>query len=219
MSTARRVHTLPIVLGCLVAAALPTLPGPRSLAAQEPTDSVRTELARLRVRIDSLEALVQRLQAEGRQGEAAERQEEAGDALARLRAAARAAVGQEAPRDTTAGPEPVQFTGRQRNLSALNPEISVTVDFLGHLNTDDTHEDNFLPREFEFSFQSALDPFSRAKIFASRHSPGPELVPFAREGEEEGGGLEIEEGYAEWVGLPGSLSLKLGKFFQRFGTL
>lgn len=181
---------------------------------QETQDSARAEMERLKARLDSLEVLISRLQPEART-------EDTGDAIGRLRAAAEAAAGL-AQTDTTAGGDSdVQFTGRQRNLQALNPEISVSVDFLGHLNTDDAREDNFIPREFEFSFQSALDPFSRAKIFASHHSHGPEIVPFGseEEEEEEGGGVEIEEGYAEWIGLPGSLSLKLGKFFQRFGTL
>ena len=67
------------------------------------------------------------------------------------------------------------------------------------------------------------DPFSRAKIFVSRHAVGPEIVPFAEAGheheEEHGSGFDLEEGYVEWVGLPGSLALKVGKFQQRFGTL
>jgi hypothetical protein len=37
--------------------------------------------------------------------------------------------------------------------------------------------------------------------------------------EENGGGFEVEEGYLEWVGLPGGLALKVGRFQQRFGTL
>jgi hypothetical protein len=170
----------------------------------------------LRARIDTLEALVRQLQAEGRT-------EEAGDALGRLRAAAADAARQGARPDTAAGGREAEFAGRQRNLQALNPEISVNVDVLGHLNTDDTHEDNFVPREFEFSFQSALDPYARAKVFVSHHAAGPETVPFEggeeEEGEEHGDEIAVEEGYAEWIGLPGGLSLKLGKFFQRFGTL
>jgi hypothetical protein len=208
-------HRVILVLGSFATAWLACSLWLTPLEAQELPDSVRIQLQRLQARIDSLEAQVRALQGQGRE-------EEAEDALARLRAAAQAAARQGAPRDTTEGGQEVQFAGRQRNLQALNPEISVSVDFLGHLNTDDAGEDNFVPREFEFSFQSALDPFSRAKIFVSRHSHGPEIVPFEEEGEgeeEHGGDLEVEEGYAEWVGLPGSLSLKLGKFFQRFGTL
>ena len=193
------------------------------LSAQEPQDSIRLELERLRARLDSLEALVLRLQQAGAE-------EAAGDALAELRAAA-AEAARAGGRVATPAGEETQFQGRQRSLQRLNPEISVNVDMLGHLNTDDVDADNFVAREFEFSFQSALDPFSRAKIFATHHESGPELAPFEgghepggeeNSGEahaEEGGGFEIEEGYVEWVGLPGSVSLKLGKFFQRFGAL
>jgi hypothetical protein len=71
--------------------------------------------------------------------------------------------------------------------------------------------------------QSALDPFSRAKIFISRHALGPEIVPFAvaghEEEEEHDSGFDLEEGYVEWVGLPAGLRLKVGKFQQGFGTL
>lgn len=212
-----------ITLGYLaVAGTGPGFPGSSPLDAQEPADSVRIQLQRLQARIDSLEVLVRQLQAQGRE-------EAAGDALARLQAAARQAAEREAPPDTA---EDVQFAGRQRNLRALNPEISVNVDFFGHLNTDDANDDNFVPREFEFSFQTALDPFSRAKIYVTHHAEGPELAPFEgahahqggadEEGVEEeghGGEVAIEEGYAEWVGLPGGFSLKAGRFFQRFGTL
>jgi hypothetical protein len=49
-------------------------------------------------------------------------------------------------------------------------------------------------------------------------------VPFAEAGHEHeeadaGGGFEVEEGYVEWVGLPGGVGLKVGRFQQRFGTL
>ncbi|MEX2610663.1 MAG: hypothetical protein WEA24_12000 [Gemmatimonadota bacterium] len=185
------------------------------LAAQETPDSVRVEMARLRARLDSLEILVRRLQAEGREPEAQ-------DALARLREAAAAAAGS-ARADSAAGADaaaPVSAS-RQRSLQALNPEISINADILGHLDPDNANGNNFIPREFEFSFQSALDPYSRAKIFLAHHTHGPELVAFPEEegGEEEEGGLEIEEGYVEWVGLPAGVGLKLGKFFQRFGAL
>jgi hypothetical protein len=186
-------------------------------AQQQPPDSVAAELARLRARLDSLEALVRELRAAGQE-------EEAGDALSALRAAAQEAAGEGGPRPDTAT-DRQEFVGRQRSLQSLNPEISVTADALGHLDTDDVDRENFVPREFEISFQSSLDPYSRAKVFASVHNPGPELMPF--EGAEEDGeahahdGPEVgvEEGYVEWVGLPGSINVKLGRFFQQFGQL
>jgi len=63
--------------------------------------------------------------------------------------------------------------------------------------------DNFVAREFELGFQSALDPYSHTKIF----------IAF------ENGSVGVEEGYAYWIGLPGHLRLDLGKYRQQFGEL
>ena len=183
-------------------------------AAQEPTDSLRAEVVRLAAQVDSLSRDVARLGETGQQSEA-------DDALTRLRAAAAAAGGQPS---TATGSEDQEFVGRQRSLQALNPEISVNASLFGHLNKDDVKEANFFPREFEVAIISNLDPFSRAKIFFSHRGAGAEIAPFKGAGDagasEEGeGGFEVEEGYVEWVGLPGGLSLKLGKFFQQFGQL
>jgi hypothetical protein len=214
-------RVLLIAATVLYAAAQPGL-----LSAQEPTtaqvDSLRRELARVLARLDSLEAVIAR---------AVPAAVEQHDALARLRAAAEAAAA--AARDSAqAEPEAEtgQFVSRQRSLQALNPEISLNADLFGRLGKDDPGEQNFIPREFELSFQSSLDPFSRAKIFISRHVEGAEIVPFGEHahgegeeegtgGEEEGGEISVEEGYAQWVNLPGGFSLKLGRFFQQFGNL
>jgi hypothetical protein len=67
----------------------------------------------------------------------------------------------------------------------------------------DARED-FDGREFELDLQSALDPFSRTR-WTLAFSP------------EEG--VEIEEGWILYSGLPGGLELKAGKFRQRFGPL
>ena len=188
-------------------------------AAQEPTDSLRDEVARLAALVDSLSREVARL---GENGE----ESGAEDALARLRAAAAAAAGERPAGEESEDPE---FVGRQRSLQALNPEISVNADLFGHINKDDVEEQNFFPREFEVSIISNLDPFSRAKVFFSHHGAGAEIAPFEEAHSEEAhdeetaehgeGGFEVEEGYVEWVGLPGGLSLKMGKFFQQFGQL
>ena len=50
-------------------------------------------------------------------------------------------------------------------------------------------------REFEFAFQSALDPYSSTKIFLAASDEG----------------VEIEEGYIYYTGLPGRLRLDLGQ--------
>lgn len=190
--------------------------GSQDLRAQEPiptaADSLRAEMARLRAELDSLKAVLERTP--NAAASVTTREQE----LARLRAAAAAAAGA-GPADTAT--EPQEFAGRQRSLQALNPEISISADLFGAVQEGSTNRENFIPREFEFAFQSALDPYSRAKIFAGIETPGAEIEPFAEEGEEEeeAGGLGIEEGYVEWVNLPGGFSAKMGKFYQQFGQL
>jgi hypothetical protein len=189
--------------------------------AQEPVrtdslavDSLRVEIVRLRATMDSLVALVREL-------EAAPAAEE--DPIERLRAAAEAAArAEEPPADE---PEDPDFVGRQRSLQALNPEISVTGDILAMLAEGEAHQSNFSAREFEFAFQSALDPYSRASVFIGHHRHGANaLDPFgedADEGEEEhgeGGVTEVEEGYVEWVNVPGGFGFTVGKFRQRLGS-
>ena len=183
--------------------------------AQEPVDSLRAEVTRLATLVDSLSQEVARLTQAGEE-------EEAEKALAELRAAAQAAA---AAGSSSGQPDEQEFVGRQRSLQALNPEISVNADVFGYVNKDDTGEDNFFFREVEISIISNLDPFSRAKIFLSRHFEGGDLSPFGVEGPEDGHedehseGFALEEGYVEWVGLPSGLTVKLGKFSQQFGQL
>lgn len=193
--------------GSAVAILLALVATPVAVRAQVPSDSIAAELSRLRTRVDSLTLQLSRLSA-GAEPQPAE------DPLAALRAAAQAAAGGPPQAEPS---EPPQFEGRQRSLQALNPEISVTADMFGHVDQDDAHQDNFFAREFEVSFISNLDPYSRAKIFLSRESPGGNLVPFPLAEEEEAASFAVEEGYIEWVGLPAGLSLKLGKFQQQFG--
>lgn len=147
-------------------------------------DSLRAEVRALRARIDSMQ----------RPDTAT-----AGDtsALAQLRARAHAAAEQSAPADT--GP-PVAGA---RNLSQLNPEISVTGDLRAALQTDGPQRQTFEPREFELSFQSALDPYSHTKIFAAMAESG----------------LDVEEAYFYYTHLPGRLRLDVGKTRQQLGEL
>ncbi len=196
----------------VVALAAPT-------ASQVPTraDSLERELARLRAQVDSLQRLLEELVRERRDTT------RAADALAQLRAAAQQAAAQvEAPVDTTA-----QQPSRTRNLSLLNPEVSVTGDVVTQFTSSQDARDRggVTPREFEFSFQAPLDPYTRTKIFASYHEDVPIMGhPEMHSGEgEEGteehghGGFEIEEAYVYWVGLPGAIGLKAGKFRQEVG--
>jgi hypothetical protein len=180
----------------LLAALLAAAVAGSARAQESRADSLEVELRRLRARMDSLERVVARLLPAQRDTAGAV------DELAALRAAARAAAGT----DTTASrPDSVAAPAQDRsgNLNRLNPEISVNADVRLQLDPDAPTEDNFDVREFEFSFQSALDPYAKTKIFLSA-------------GEE---GIEVEEGYAYWTGLPGGLRLDLGRFRQQVGEL
>ncbi len=168
---------------------------PRGASAQERqerADSLEAKIRELQGRLDSLQQTVERLIAEGKDTT------EAVDELAALRAAARAIV-HEQPRDTA----PEQFVMRSRNLNRLNPEISVTGDVRLRANRPGPQRDNVDVREFSFSFQSALDPYSHTKVFAS----------FGK------GHAEIEEAYVYWTSLPGGLRLDVGRFRQQAGEL
>ncbi len=186
-------------------------------------DSLLQRVQELEARLDSVSALLSRLREEG-VGEDIT----GDDDVSRLRAAARAAAdeaGQGEDADTAG-----RGGSRTRDLSLLNPEISITGDVVGNWArpADGSSDGGFTPREFEFSFQAPLDPYTRTKIFVTRHEDfeiagleealegsRPEVL-----GEEEHheAGFEIEEGYLYWVGLPGGLGAKLGKFRQEIGN-
>lgn len=125
--------------------------------------------------------------------------DEATDALAALRAAARARIAAAPPQDTATGPSVL----KSRNLNDFNPEISVNGDirFVGH--SPGPQRNNVDLREFTVEFQAPLDPFSNAKL------------SFAM-GEE---GFSLEEAYGYWTGLPGGLRVDAGRFRQKMGEL
>ena len=165
------------------------------------TDSLAATLERLDRRVAALRA------SRCTGGAPAEAPDSARD-LAALRAAAAAAAGQAAPSDTTETSDTVPSAekappqaARPRSGNLLNPEISATGDV--RLVGEEGERGDAVAREFEFSFQSALDPYSSTKIFVAA--------------EEEG--VSIEEGYIYWTGLPGRLRLDLGKFRQQVGDL
>ena len=180
-------------------------------------DSLRAEIELLRAQFDSLGAVV----AGGSVGPEVTDHDVTTDALARLRAAARAAAGNATAPDTFAQAQGAQeFVGRARSLQALNPEISLNGDVYASIQSETPRSENFIPREFEVSFISALDPFTRAKVFLSAEEEGGRIKVFPDGGEEgEEGGVAVEEGYIEWIALPGGFGIKVGRFFQQFGQL
>lgn len=177
----------------------------------QPADTLKAEIERLKARLDSLERVLERLTRRGSDTTPVVNE------LAALRDAARRAAGEGAAgADTTTGQG-----SRTRNLQILNPEISVTGDVVGSFAAPagTANEHRAIPREFEFSFQSALDPYTRTKIFVTREEELA-IAGTTADGsaaEEEHGGFAIEEGYLYWVGLPGALGLKAGKFRQDIG--
>jgi hypothetical protein len=177
--------------------------------AQEPTrtDSLEAQVRRLRARLDSLQRVLEELIRRGRDTTAAV------DELARLRSAARAAAGEAGAPDTT------NQASQTRDLSILNPEVSVSGDVIGSYLAPNGAPGSVdaIPREFEFSFQAAVDAHTRTKIFVS-HEEEFTIAGFPESAEEgESSVVEIEEGYLYWVGLPAALGLKVGKFRQEIG--
>ncbi len=111
------------------------------------------------------------------------------------------------------------FRGGQRQLQALNPNISMTGDFFGSVSSgksdvivndgDFTDGRNmFYMREAEFHIIAPLDPFTRGKFFLG--IPGVGEYPLS---------FMIGEAYMEWLNLPANMNLKIGLFNTQFGIL
>ena len=164
------------------------------LAAQTPADSA---LRRQQKTTDSLAAVLRALQAriDSLLAARAGGDSSGGDELAALRAAAGAAAA-----DSSANARPQQARLGQ---NALNPEISVTGDLRVNAFHPGPQTNNFTAKEFEFGFQSALDPYTTAKITMSVGDAG----------------ASVEEGYIYFTALPGHLRLDLGRFRQQMGEL
>lgn len=186
-------------------------------------DSLRDRIRSMEARLDSVTAEIQRLRAVGTPEVAPGEADEEEDELAALRAAAQETAGRTS-RDTSE-----RGGSRTRNLAELNPEISLTGDFVGSLASSDEEGEaggvTAVPREFELSIQSALDPYTRMKFFLAHHEDlfvaglgeaGDHGHGHGGE-EEPAGGFEVEEGYLYWVGLPAGVGLKAGRFRQQIG--
>lgn len=176
------------------------VPSPAPAQTGDPVVELRQEIETLKqtyeARIAELERRLAELEASPQTAEPAAPTQD--DELAALRAAAAEAAAPTATPPTA----PDVAVGSERNLNRLNPEISITGDAVGFATNVD--REDFDAREFELNFQSALDPYSLTKWTLS-FSP------------EEG--LDIEEAYVSYTGLPGGLTLTGGKFRQTFGAL
>jgi hypothetical protein len=184
------------------AVALPARPGKAS-----PLDTLALAVEQLRDRVERAVAARCAPAAAGRPAPA----DTGKDELAAIRAAAAAAAGGApaggAPDTTGARPAPpaapAAAPSGPRGQNLLNPEISATGDIRLNAQDQGPQRNNAVAREFEFAFQSDLDPYSKTKIFLTF------------EQEEVG----VEEGYIYWTGLPGHIRLDVGKFRQQVGDL
>jgi hypothetical protein len=180
----------------------------------------KDELSQVRAAVEQLRQEYQKkiaeLEAKIAALEAAKMQAEMQSELEKLLKEAEAMAEQEQEKRKI--PETKVFTGGQRQQQSLNPNISVTGDFIGHFSSldaeehtegDDHHHGRLSGREFtlreaEFHIISNLDPYTRAKFFLG--IPGL-------------GSLHIGEAYMEWLSLPLNMGLKIGKFRTQFGVL
>jgi len=102
-------------------------------------------------------------------------------------------------------PEETTFKSGSLGLQSLNPEISVTGDFLYSNRQDTTSEKNndFNFRNLGVHIQSWLDPYTHFKSAIEFH-------------EDE---TELGEAYATLYNLSDDLNLTFGKFRQQFGVV
>jgi hypothetical protein len=202
-----------LALAAFLAAA--AIPGP--CAAQGNTDDdeaaalrraleqVQGELDKLHKENAALTERVQTLEANAKAAEERQTNAEKEKAAAGLRAAAAAMETETAAKES----EETVFRSRGLGLQALNPEISVTGDFLAMWQSVADDEDS--SKDFDFMFrglgihiESYLDPYSKLK--AAIHGGG----------EEEGSVVE-EAYYTRYGALGGNLTL--GRFRQQFGVV
>jgi hypothetical protein len=88
---------------------------------------------------------------------------------------------------------------------ALNPDISVIGDFIGYAGNPANRggQPSLEMHESEIGMQEIIDPYARADFFFS----------FGEHG------VDVEEGYLTFTGLPAGLQLKVGKMRAAFGKV
>ncbi len=180
--------------------ASPTTP---SAAPSAPADENADELQELRERVRKLEE---------RLAEVTGKLEE--DELADIIREAEAEAEAEAP-DEEQRPEEREFLWGALALQKLNPEISVSGDFLAGVILNETkfysgptERSGFLLRALGVHLQHQLDPYS---TFKGALDIAPDFT-----GE---GIVSLEELYVTWHGLIESTSLTVGAFRQNFGVV
>jgi hypothetical protein len=106
---------------------------------------------------------------------------------------------------TSTTPTPVPYYGSASTAAKiLNPDISVIGDFRGAVGRDPNRDVPALEmHETEVGFQAIVDPYARADFF----------LTFGAEG------VDLEEGYLTFTGLPGGFVGKVGKMRSEFGIV
>ncbi len=121
------------------------------------------------------------------------------DNLDAIRQAAQAALSS----DTPSAPEEETFTAGSMGLQALNPEISVTGDFLWRYSDTSEQTSDFIFRGLGLHFQAYLDPYTQFKAAVGVNEEKATLG----------------EAYLTRFGVLPGLNLTLGKFRQQFGVV
>jgi hypothetical protein len=129
--------------------------------------------------------------------------QKAGDELTSLRQLAEAEAEEKSAAEEK--PEETVFESGSLALQALNPEISITGDFLFSSRQDTTNDQSsdFDFRNLGVHIESWLDPYTRFKSAIEFHEDGAELG----------------EAYITLYNVAEDLNLTLGKFRQQFGVV
>jgi len=122
--------------------------------------------------------------------------------------APRVAPGKETPPSALTDVQTINNVQNPGASKVFNPDISVIGNFLGKVGQPNPYEfgssDLRPPMQFdeaEVAFQAFVDPYAKANFFLS-------LTPE---------GIDVEEGYANFITLPYDLTAKVGKMKAYFG--
>ncbi len=178
-----------------------TSPDPMEILRQQLLELQRQMLEMENRHTEEIEALKEEIQALRGESDAAAVPEE--DELAALRRVAELEAAK--AEEPTTGGEEETFTAKGLSLQALNPEISVTGDFLATYNHQEgsRQRTDFNFRSLGLHFESYLDPYTRFKA----------AVPVTTSG------VELGEAYMTRYGLLNGFNLTFGKFRQQFGVV
>lgn len=170
---------------------------PTATDLQEQLSELSARIVELQAEVSALRARLHNLEGDQATDVSSEEVE-----LADLMAAAeREAAAEEAPQQM----EETTFASGALGLQALNPEISVTGDFISSYRCGDavTQECDNSVRTLGLHFESYLDPYSRFKA----------AVPVVE------GNAELGEAYFTRYGWLPNVNVTLGKFRQQFGIV